>query len=210
MTGEASIACATLWDVLREPALNNLLKAKDAGTLPLDIEEKLQQLILDASADLERSCGRRFKRQEWTEVLDVTRACPATFRLLAAPVHTITSVTYADDGDFQNGLVLAATDCRLRREGRLGELAVLDSTVLPGIGVLQVIYDGGLATRVERLPADLRQAVAEQVAFAWKRNLQIDVQSVSQDHGAVTYYREGDGTVGFYRARNRYRAAVIG
>jgi hypothetical protein len=206
-----TIACATLPEVLRQPALDGLRRARDAGTLDLDLEEQLRQLVLAASQDLEDRCSRWFLRREWTEVLDVVRDGQRLFHLRAFPASAPTSIKYAATGDFTGVTAWPTTDYAMVRAGRLGELRLRDAGpwLEAGDGVLEVTYTGGLATMVHQLPADLRMAVAEQVAFCWKRTQSIEVSSLSQDQGSVTYFRNGEGTPTFAKAVTRYRMMAV-
>ena len=206
-----SIVGASFADLLRQPALDGVAKAVADGTLSLDQREQLQQLLLAATIDLERTCGRVLQRTTWTDVLDVDRDGQTLFHLRAYPVGTITSVTYADDGVFTGIAALPATAYALLRGGRTGELQLRSTAdwLAAAPQSLQVVYTGGIAAHVSQLPADLQAAVTSQAAFGWKRDQNIDLHSVSQEQGSVTYYREGAGTPAFAEAVARYRTVRI-
>ena len=205
----ASIALATLDDVLRHPAMRTLADTVDG--LSLEDRETLEEMILAGSLDVEDACGRWFRsRDDWAEVLDV--ACgQRVFYLRAFPVREIVAVRYAEDGDFDAAQDLPARAYAVLRGGRLGELTLRPTAdALPeSPASLRVTYKGGLAAMVHQLPANLRQGLVDQIAFAWKRSTNPEVQSLSHENGAVTYFRNGDGTPTFARAVSKYRARIF-
>ncbi len=208
---EASIAVCELDDVLRHEAFATIAGGEGDGALTLELRESIEQAILAGSLDLEQACGRWFRyREDWTETLDVDDG-QRVFPLHAYPVTEIVSVTYAESGDFTGVDPMPATKYTLLRSGRLGELTLRPtaSWLCASPAALRVVYKGGLAALVHQLPANLREGLVDQIAFSWKRSQNIEVSSIVQERGAITYQRNGSGTPKFGRAVSRYRGRIF-
>lgn len=201
-----SIALASVWDVLNSPELEQY-----RTSLAPELAEWIAQGILATSAELETETGRRFQQSTtlhpWTEVLD--RECgQRVFQLRAYPVSAIVSVKTHPDGDFDaaDAVTLAATDYALFQQGRTGQLMLRERAALfDGPQTLQVTYQGGLASDVHQVPADLHLACVETVRLVMKRTPDLHISGKAQSGGSVTYFRNAPLPTSATAAIARYR-----
>jgi hypothetical protein len=182
----ATIDLATLDEVRRSPALEG---ERTAATPDPDVNEFLTMGIHAFSERAERECGRWFKRATYTETLDIDCG-QMLLQLRAYPIVAITSVKEALDGDFATATTVEPKTYALVASGRTGLLRLRHRFFLEGPQNVRVEYTGGLAEETNQLPADLRQACVDQVAFEFRSAPKSHLRSEGQMQGSASYYRD--------------------
>ena len=185
----ATIDLCNIDDVLRSPVF---AEYQDGVTEPTaDVREYMQQAILAVSDEAETVTGRWLKRDTYTETLDPEPGW-RVLQLRAYPITSVTSITVsALDGTFPAANAFAATDYAILQQGRSGQVGLrLGAVGLAwGVASIRVVYVGGLAVLPENLPADLRLAAVEQVAYVVRRASTAHLTSEAQQGGSATFYR---------------------
>lgn len=185
MPNSPTMELTSLDEVKRHPALSSVA---NLTTADVDIDEYLQQLILTVSALFERETGRWFQKATYTELFDLDFG-RKTVTVRAYPIASISSIRNSASGDF-SGAAMSTSSYALREEGRTGQISMRWMGLVGGVGALRVVYVGGLGHRAEALPADLRMAATEQVAFLWKRAKNIDQKGETHTDGSATYFAD--------------------
>jgi len=196
----ATIELCTRDDVLLSPAMEGVRNA----TTDTFLDEYIEQAIKATSEQAERECGRWFKLDTYTEVLDVNGG-QTLLSLRAYPISSITSIKEATDGDFASATAKTSTNYWQMENGRTGQVKMRYVGFIGGPGSVQVIYVGGLANETNALPADLRMAAIDQVAFAVRRASTAHLESEGQQQGSATYFRESALLPSVSAVFNRYR-----
>jgi len=201
----ATIDLCMLDDVKRHRALDSV---RGRATVDVDVDERLQVLISAVSNEVERFCGRWFRKASRTQVLDPVDN-QRVMQVRAYPLASISSLKYELGGDFASATAIDTDDFTILDGGRAGQFALRWANFTGGIGSVQVIYIGGLAERTEGLPGadagDLMNACVEQVAFQWAREPNIDLRAQTQSQGGATYFGAMDFLPGVKRVLRRYK-----
>lgn len=149
-------------------------------------DDQLDAIIAGYSADFERMLDRIVLAAAQTETFDVDRG-QRVFSLKAYPVTAVTSIINDTERLF-TGDALATTEYSLNLA--TGLLQVDQAYLLPGPGVLQVIYTGGMALTtaafITAFPA-LAFAMDLQVLHHYQRRNSLGATSLSAGQGNVSF-----------------------
>lgn len=197
----ATIDFCTRDNVLLSPAMEGV---RNASTTDTYLDEYIEQAIRAVSQQVEDECGRWFRLDTYTEVLDVVTG-QKLISLRGYPISSITSIKEATDGDFASATAKTSTDYWTLENGRTGQVQMRYVGFVGGAGSVQVIYVGGLANETSALPADLRMACVDQVAFMVRRATTSHLKSESQQQGSVTYFQEASILPAVQHVFDRYR-----
>ncbi len=162
------------------------LEASSTKIASAGAEALLSELISSYSAAFESYLNRTVLAAERTLQLDVERA-QQTFTLPAYPVSAIASVKNAWDRDFSS---VTALDSDYYYVDSQGILTVDQIALIPGPGVLQVVYTGGMAADAASFVTaypEIAGALDMQVAAHWQRQGQLGAQGVNVGQGSVSF-----------------------
>lgn len=152
-----------------------------------DAESLLSELITSYSAAFESYLNRLVETTVRTLQITVHPG-QTTFELPAYPVTTLTSVKNTWDRDFASATAIDSDDYYCDTE--TGILYIDRYGLIPGPGVMQVVYTGGMAATpaafVTAYP-EIAGALDQQVVSHWQRKDQLGAQGVSLGQGSVSF-----------------------
>ncbi len=157
--------------------------------LPDAEQEHIEVLIESVSERAESETSRRFRYATETEVFSPARG-QSTVQLRRYPVASVVSVKEDAGGVFSTALTSDSYD--IASMGDRGVLALRGRSFLDGVGVLQVVYAGGLARDPGAVPMDLRSAAMRQVVFWYQRRSAIGLSGESISGASVSIYATQD------------------
>jgi hypothetical protein len=163
------------------------LDATGQKIVKAESESMLSALITAYSASFETYLNRTVEATSRTLQTNVHPG-ERVFELPAYPVTAITSVKNAEDRDFASATAIDSDDYYCDTEK--GLLYVDGYVLLPGPGVLQVVYTGGMAADaasfVTAFP-EIAAALDLQVVSHWQRKDQLAAQGVSLGQGSKSF-----------------------
>ena len=157
-----------------------------AGTNTFDA--LLDAIILAVSQRFELAANRKLFLATRTEIHN--GGSPRIY-VKSPPITTITSITYAENYDFANGTVLAASEYTLDPSDYKNAIYSTFGWFIGGAESLKVIYQGGYVSAdstspVTNIPDFIRNAAAQQVVFMFKNRKNIGIDSINIGDGIIT------------------------
>lgn len=195
-------------DVLNMPALEGLRRATDEDPEKLDF---IVQLILSFSQYAQGECNRLFRTVEREHLLDVDGESCRTLSLPAYPIVMTATIELreAPAGDYSGVTPMAATDYGVMMNGKSGLIRRRSGYWPEGAGTVKVKWTGGVATRTELVPRDLRMACAMQVAQDFERNPTLHLRSEATESGGATFYDHSQLLPQTRAVLNNYRRVTM-
>lgn len=155
-----------------------------AGTNSFDA--LLDAIILGVSQKFEYAANRPLFSQTRAELKN---GGTSRVYVSAAPITSITSITYAPDYDFDNGEILAASEYILDPSDRKNCIYSKYGVFPGGCDALRVIYVGGYIgadTLATNVPEMVKQAATLQVVYLFKNRKTIGFDNVAIGDGVLS------------------------
>ncbi len=152
-------------------------------------EQMLIELLIDAFTErAERETRRRFQHATGLQqTFNVIR--PRNYvRVERYPISSITAVYESWDGTFDSSTVLDADEYTFDEHGHV--YLRHRSSFYVGQQTVRVDYAGGLARDVGAVPADLRAAATQQVAYWYDQRDRLGIRSQSFGGASVTTFAD--------------------
>jgi len=177
-------------DVLRHPSMK---AERDSLVEDTAVTEHIENLIAAVSGHVEKRTDRVLRRKTYTHTLDVEPGS-RSIRLRGYPIVSIASIKESSTGDFAGTTAKDTSEWAMLDEGRFGEVGLRAGCFVGGIASVQVEYRGGIASRVELVDPTTRYAVADQVAFMFRRGTKVELASEGQPQGSASFLVAKDYT----------------
>lgn len=167
--------------------LTTVNSVKDLLGVVADVDDdSIQQYITIVSGEVETYLNRIVQTQAVvTEQIDVIKD-QRIFHLKAYPVVSVASVNNDYSRVFGSSTLIAASNYYVNLQ--TGMLTIDRVHVTPGMGVLKVIYSGGMGLTTSAFMTaypDISGAVATEVAYRYQRRAQIGTFNVSVGGASV-------------------------
>lgn len=171
-------------------------------------DQALLELISSVSGEVETWLDRKVFTTTYTEQLDI-RYGEWKFYLRAYPVTSVTSVHNDYDRVFPASTLISTTDYYVDLAN--GVLNLDRATLSTGVGVLKIVYVGGMALTTAAFKAafpDISGAVAMEVAARWIRKNHPTVTNASLGNTAVTVVQKTQFLDGVEKALEPHQRIV--
>lgn len=174
----------------------------------------LATLIAAVSALSESYLNRHAQQVARTEQYNVERGQRVVY-LRGYPVDTTATLTFKNDTVRDFASVTAIDSDLYYLDSSRGVVYFEDGVLLPGDGVLQAVYTGGMATTaaafITAFPA-ISDAVDAQIRFAFKRRDEVGMTNLSNEGVSLTFQTPPDLTDEVKAVLDRYKrmSQVVG
>ena len=166
----------------------------DVKTLIVDsnlgstFDSELDLRILSVTRRASSFCGRNFEQASYTEIHN---GGEQKLYVDNPPIASVTSIVWDDFGDFANGFTIPAADYFI--VSRSWAIAHTSGPYPGGDDGLQLEYVGGYLSASDAsttIPRDLSFAIAQQVAYEFRRRKDTGLTDVSMPDGSITKVAE--------------------
>jgi hypothetical protein len=152
-------------------------------------DSQITALIASVQAKAERYCGRKFESAAYTEWHDAAEG-QAFFFVQNPPITAITTLTHNEPLSPQtiNQTNNVRQEADYQHRGKV-ELHNGEGVYYAGSGSIKIVYTGGWSDNT--IPADLKQALAEQVLFEMNHAERVGLQNLRGDGAGADYAERG-------------------
>lgn len=146
----------------------------------------LDAILLAVSQRIEMVANRKLFSTTYTELHD---GGSQKLFVKNPPITSITSLTYAPDFDFSNGVVLGTSEYLLDPSDKKNSIYSTFGAFLPGCEALKVVYVGGYIgadVTGTNVPAALKQAAINQTIYMFKNRKTVGLDNVQIGEGVLS------------------------
>lgn len=155
-----------------------------AGTSSFD--SLIDAIILTVSQRIELAANRKLFSASYVELHD---GGSAKLFVQNPPITSITSIVYAPDMDFANGVTLGVSEYVLDPSGKKNSIYSTFGRFLSGCEALRVTYIGGYIpadTTGTNIPPTLKQACINQTIYMFKNRKTVGLDSIQVGEGVIS------------------------
>lgn len=157
-----------------------------SGTSSFD--SLINSIILAVSQRIELATNRRLFSTTYVELHD---GGGQKIFVKNPPITSITSIVYAPDMDFVNGVTLGATEYLLDPSDKKNAVYSTFGAFLSGCEALKVTYIGGFVPAdstnpVSNIPPALKTAATLQTVYMWKNRKTVGLDNIQVGEGVLS------------------------